>query len=129
MGANSENIEKVNQESFTKDLINNFFKQGRSSYAEGLASLYTYERQIPEIAETKIQGLKNHYGCSSKKGLEFFEAHKSPDVHHRKECEKLLDGLSSQDQAKAKKAALSTAKYLWNFLSGMSLKHKMQLAA
>ena len=80
MGANSEEIENVKHESFTKDLIDNFFKQGRSSYAEGLASLYTYERQIPEIAETKIQGLKNHYGCSSKKGLEFFEAHKSASL-------------------------------------------------
>ena len=39
-------------------MIDNFFSQARSSYAEGLASLYTYERQIPEIAETKIQGLK-----------------------------------------------------------------------
>ena len=94
-----------------------------------LASLYTYERQIPEIAETKIQGLKNHYGCSSKKGLEFFEAHKSADVHHRAECEKLLDGLSKEEQKKAEKAALSTAKYLWNFLSGMTAKHNLQVAA
>ena len=39
-------------------MIDNFFAQARKSYAEGLASLYTYERQIPEIAETKIQGLK-----------------------------------------------------------------------
>ena len=37
--------------------------------------LYTYERQIPEIAETKIQGLKKFYGVNSKDGLEFFEAH------------------------------------------------------
>jgi pyrroloquinoline-quinone synthase len=129
MGANTEEIENVKPESFTKDLIDNFFKQGRSSYAEGLASLYTYERQIPEIAETKIQGLKNHYGCSSKKGLEFFEAHKSADVHHRAECEKLLDGLSKDEQKKAETAALSTAKYLWNFLSGMSAKHNLQAAA
>ena len=67
-GSGPEKIEKVKLENFTKNLIDNFFKQGRSSYAEGLASLYTYERQIPEIAETKIKGLKNHYGCSSKKG-------------------------------------------------------------
>ena len=44
---------------------------GISSYSEGLASLYTYESQIPEIAETKIRGLKKHYGVTSKKGLEF----------------------------------------------------------
>ena len=129
MGADPEKIETVKQEDFTKNMIDNFFKQGRASYAEGLASLYTYERQIPEIAETKIQGLKNHYGCSSKKGLEFFEAHKSADVHHRAECEKLLDGLSKEEQKKAEKAALSTAKYLWNFLSGMTAKHNLQVAA
>ena len=68
MGANLNKIEKIKQEDFTKNLINNFFKQGRSSYAEGLASLYTYERQIPEIAETKIQGLKKYYGVNSKEG-------------------------------------------------------------
>ena len=44
-------------------MIDNFFKNGRSTYAEGLASLYTYERQIPEIAETKIQGLKKYLWC------------------------------------------------------------------
>ena len=129
MGADSNKIEDVNPEVFTKDLIDNFFKQGRSSYAEGLASLYTYERQIPEIAETKIQGLKKYYGVTSKKGLEFFEAHKSADIIHRAECEKLLDGLSKDEQNKAEVAALSTAKYLWNFLSGMSIKHTLQAAA
>ena len=110
-------------------MIDNFFKQARSSYAEGLASLYTYERQIPEIAETKIQGLKKFYGVNSKEGLEFFEAHKSADVIHRAECEKLLDGLSTDEQKKAETAALSTASYLWNFLSGMTTKHNLQKAA
>ena len=129
LGADDKKIEEAKLDWFTKDMIENFFTQARKSYAEGLASLYTYERQIPEIAETKIQGLKNYYGCSSKKGLEFFEAHKSADVHHRAECEKLLDDLSKEEQVKAEKAALSTAKYLWNFLSGMSAKHNLQAAA
>ena len=65
----SEKIEKVKQDWFTKEMIDNFFKQARLSYAEGLASLYTYERQIPEIAETKIQGLKKFYGVNTKEGL------------------------------------------------------------
>ena len=129
MGADSEKIEEVKADHFTQDLINNFFKNGRSTYAEGLASLYTYERQIPEIAETKIQGLKKFYGVSSEKGLEFFEAHKKADVYHREECEKLLDGLSKEEQGIAEKAALSTAKYLWNFLSGVANKHNLQVAA
>ena len=129
MGSDVRKIDDAKPDSFTKEMIDNFFTQARSSYAEGLASLYTYERQIPEIAETKIQGLKKFYGVNSKEGLEFFETHKSADVVHRAECEKLLDGLSKEEQEKAEKASLLTAKFLWNFLSGMISKHKLQQAA
>ena len=129
MGADKDKIEDVKREWFTNDMIENFFHQARKSYAEGLASLYTYERQIPEIAETKIRGLKNFYGVTSKEGLEFFEAHKAADVIHRKECEKLLDALTDEEKVKAEKASMLTARYLWNFLSGMSTKHKIQAAA
>jgi pyrroloquinoline-quinone synthase len=119
LGADEKEIENVNLDWFTKDMIDNFFVQARKSY----------ERQIPEIAETKIQGLKKFYGVSSKEGLEFFEAHKSADVIHRAECEKLLDGLSKNEQEKAENASLLTARYLWNFLSGMVSKHKLKAAA
>ena len=129
MGADPDKIENVKREWFTNDMIENFFYQARKSYAEGLASLYTYERQIPEIAETKIRGLKKFYGVTSKEGLEFFEAHKAADVIHRKECEKLLDALSEEEKDKAEKASVLTARYLWNFLSGMSSKHNLQAAA
>ena len=129
MGADPDKIENVKREWFTNDMIENFFYQARKSYAEGLASLYTYERQIPEIAETKIRGLKNFYGVTSKEGLEFFEAHKAADVIHRKECEKLLDALTEEEKDKAEKASVLTARYLWNFLSGMSTKHNIQAAA
>ena len=129
MGADVDKIEDVKREWFTNDMIENFFHQARKSHAEGLASLYTYERQIPEIAETKIRGLKKFYGVTSKEGLEFFEAHKAADVIHRKECEKLLDALTKEEKIKAEKASMLTARYLWNFLSGMSTKHKIQAAA
>jgi len=129
IGAEENEIDSVKKEKFTTEMIDNFFKYGRASYAEGLASLYTYERQIPEIAETKIRGLISHYEVSSKEGLEFFEVHKAADVYHREACEKLLDGLSKEEQIKAEKSALSTAKYLWNFLTGMAVKHNIPMQA
>ena len=48
---------------------------------------------------------------------------------HRAECEKLLDGLSKEEQVKAEKASILTARYLWNFLSGMTSKHKLDAIA
>ena len=129
LGADKNEIENVKLEKYTSEMIDNFFKQGRSTYAEGLASLYTYERQIPEIADVKIEGLKKFYGVNSDSGLAFFETHKKADVYHRQECEVLLDNLSKEDQAKAEKAALKTAKHLWNFLSGIAQKHNLSVPA
>ena len=67
MGSTKKEVESARKEKFTSELIENFFKNGRASYEEGLASLYTYERQIPEIAETKIRGLKNHSALLQRK--------------------------------------------------------------
>ena len=39
------------------------------------------------------------------------------------------DGLTEEEQKKAEEASLKTAKYLWNFLSGMTVKHKLQQVA
>ena len=83
------------------------------------------------LLKQKLEVLKNHYGVTSKEGLEFFEVHKAADVYHRAACEKLLDDLSPEEQRKAEVSALSTAKYLWNFLSGIAEKHNIprQVAA
>jgi pyrroloquinoline-quinone synthase len=67
LGSDTKEIESIKQENFTMDMINNFFKQARSSFAEGLGSFYTYERQVPEIAVTKIKGLKNSMVLTLKK--------------------------------------------------------------
>jgi pyrroloquinoline-quinone synthase len=40
-----------------------------------------------------------------------------------------LDSLSNEEQEKAEKASLLTARYLWNFLSGMTSKHKLETIA
>ena len=34
-----------------------------------------------------------------------------------------------EEKIKAEKASVLTARYLWNFLSGMSTKHRIQVAA
>ncbi len=37
--------------------------------------------------------------------------------------------MSKEEQEKAEKSALSTAKYLWNFLTGMAVKHNIPMRA
>jgi pyrroloquinoline-quinone synthase len=56
---------------------------GDRTVAEAVAALYAYEAQVPEIACTKIEGLKKFYGVDSPEGLAYFEVHVEADKAHR----------------------------------------------
>lgn len=102
-----------------ENVIQNFFKASYASYEEGLASLYAYEYQVPEVAETKIKGLQENYQIQEAKTLSFFTVHKEADQFHRQACESLLDQLEESQQEKALMAAQKSAQSLWDFLTEM----------
>jgi pyrroloquinoline-quinone synthase len=56
---------------------------GDRSPAEAVAALYAYESQVPEIATTKIDGLKKFYGINQPEGLAYFSVHEEADRQHR----------------------------------------------
>ena len=127
VGSDTNAIETISSEVFTKELIENFFHLCRSSYAEGLGALYAYERQVPEIADTKIEGLKKFYNVDSKEGLEYFTVHMEADVEHREQSASLMIQLSKDEQLLAEEAGMSTVKHLWNFLTGLCVKHNISM--
>src|SRR6476661_10560300 len=43
--------------------------------AAGLAALYAYESQIPAVSESKIDGLKKHYGFTAPESYRYFTIH------------------------------------------------------
>ena len=87
LGLSRNEVKKNTPKESIKHVVKVFMQAARSSYAEGLASLYAYEYQVPEVAETKIKGLKEHYNTKDERSLSFFEVHREADVHHRKQCE------------------------------------------
>ncbi|HMQ11069.1 MAG TPA: CADD family putative folate metabolism protein [Oligoflexia bacterium] len=120
VGASEESLQQHTGGKAINHVIDTFFKCARSSYSEGLASLYAYEYQVPEVAKTKIDGLKKFYAIDDEKSLAFFKVHQSADVIHREACENLLDQFSPAEQNKALQAAKNSAKALWNFLTEMN---------
>ena len=50
--------------------------------AEGLAALYAYESQIPAVSESKINGLKKHYGFTDPESYRYFTVHIEADREH-----------------------------------------------
>ena len=56
---------------------------GDRPVAEAVATLYAYEAQVPEIANTKIDGLRKFYGVNKPAALAYFAIHEEADKAHR----------------------------------------------
>ncbi len=99
------------------NVVSTFEKLTQSSYHQGLGALYAYESQVPEIADSKIEGLVKNYGVQDSKTLAFFEVHKSADVYHRNAIAELIEALPENEFQQAKAAAVEAGQSLWDFLT------------
>jgi pyrroloquinoline-quinone synthase len=87
------------------------------SYESGLAALYAYESQIPEIADAKIAGLKANYNLDCAMTNKFFDVHRTADVYHRQACRDLLAAIPEDRHAETLAATEEACTALWNFLT------------
>jgi pyrroloquinoline-quinone synthase len=90
-------------------------------YRKGLAALYAYESQIPEVAKTKRHGLKSFYGVDDERAVSFFRVHEGIDVLHQEVAKNILreECRTANDQHEVVDAARDSAKALWQFLDGV----------
>jgi pyrroloquinoline-quinone synthase len=107
----------------TKDSVKSLQSLTQSDdYREGLAALLAYESQIPEVAQTKREGLRNFYGVADERAVAFFRVHENIDVLHQQVEMQILkeECQSAADQNRAIAAARDAAKALWSFLDGVT---------
>lgn len=106
----------------TNDFVNHFKTITREKgIAEGVASLYAYESQIPAVSEEKINGLVKFYGVNNHEGLEYFEVHKKADIEHAEAERKLIEEYAKDDgtQQKVLQAVEQTLDAYWAMLTGI----------
>jgi len=109
----------------TKNLIDAFRSVCRDgSTAEGLAALYAYESQIPAICESKVDGLKRHYGFTDPKHYEYFSVHIGADREHSAAERTMLSAyIDNYNVDKVRAAAQRVLDALWEMLSGVCRRH------
>ena len=84
LGVTSEEIAASSPLPGTKNVVATYNDIcANRSAAEAVAALYAYEAQVPEIATTKIDGLKKFYGIDSPEGVAYFAVHEEADKEHR----------------------------------------------
>jgi len=103
--------ERMSPEAATPEvsaLVETFLDATRNgSVPEGLAALYAYESQIPEIAKTKREGLAAFYGITDAEAVRFFSVHEQADVWHRQVERDALGRVASTDEER--RAAFESA--------------------
>jgi pyrroloquinoline-quinone synthase len=81
--------------------------------------VYAYERQVPQVAQAKIDGLKIRYGIEDRGTLEFFDLHSSLDVEHSEAERRVLAGAGREEQQAAVEATGAALEAWWGFLDGV----------
>jgi pyrroloquinoline-quinone synthase len=125
LGVSNVDVRNTTKELETKNLIDAFRSVCRDgSTAEGLAALYAYESQIPAICESKIDGLKKHYGFTNPRHYEYFTVHIEADRQHSAAERKVLAAYVDNRNFKSVKASVNRAlDALWEMLSGVCRRH------
>jgi len=118
----SRNLEWHSPAPEIRQLIGHFQQVASdSSPEEALAVFYTYESQVPRIAQEKERGLREMYGADDKT-CGYFSLHATADVYHsrvwRKQLEKRIAAHPETADA-ALEAAEDAARMLWKALDGI----------
>jgi pyrroloquinoline-quinone synthase len=125
LGVSARDAQNADKCGETKNLIDTFRSGCRDrSTAEGLAALYAYESQIPAICESKIDGLKKHYGFADPKHYEYFSVHIEADREHSAAEQRLLCRYVGNENFESVRASVNRVlDALWEMLSGVCRRH------
>jgi len=96
---------------------------GDRPVAESVAALYAYEAQVPEIATTKIDGLKKFYGINKPEDLAYFEVHEQADREHRAQWRNWLEQHASGSEEEILATTNEALDALWGALDAVHCTH------
>jgi pyrroloquinoline-quinone synthase len=122
VGTSAERCRASVPESETTDCVRTFAQgAGQASLPFALGMIYGYESQTPEVAETKVTGLRDHYGIAGE-GASYFSLHATLDVEHADELLSAIAEIVPDEAAlaEAEAGARAGAQAAWGLLSGVT---------
>jgi pyrroloquinoline-quinone synthase len=116
-----EDVEATPPEPETQKCVGDFATGADSaSVAFALGMIYGYESQTPEVAATKVTGLREHYGIDGA-GTEYFELHGELDVAHARDLSEAIAEVADEEGlAQAEAGACAGAEAIYGLLDGVA---------
>jgi pyrroloquinoline-quinone synthase len=131
VGVDREDVKSAEHNEATQALVDLYSSLSREAPVEaGVAALYAYERQVPQVAQSKIDGLKEHFDVTDKRALRFFVIHGVLDIEHSGAEREMLGVLTADaDPRPVEQATVQALDAWWNFLSAVDMPEKVAAAA
>jgi pyrroloquinoline-quinone synthase len=121
LGRSASELEGADIEPETAACVDSFIDGTRErSVAYGLGMIYGYESQTPEVATTKVDGLRAFYGVEGP-ATEYFVLHGELDVEHARELAEVIEEVAGDEEslAEAERGARAGAEAIWGLLDGV----------
>ena len=70
-----------------------------NTYEGGACAMYAFEKEIPKISQTKLDGLAEFYGISNENATEYFKLHTEADIRHAASWRNILEKTSTDSDS------------------------------
>ena len=70
-----------------------------NTYEGGACAMYAFEKEIPKISQTKLDGLAEFYGISNENATEYFKLHTEADIRHAASWKNILEKTSTDSDS------------------------------
>lgn len=124
IGAARTSVRSATHNEGTRGLLDTYWSAvSDGPIAAGIAALYAYEGQVPEVATEKIRGLVEQYGVDDARTLAFFTVHSTLDVEHSGAERSMISDLapSPADEEAVLAATRAALDAWWGFLDAVNV--------
>jgi pyrroloquinoline-quinone synthase len=120
MGVSRDDVRGAERNEATQALVDTYWNAASNApVAAGVAAVYAYERQVPQVAQAKIDGLKQRYGVTNGRTLGFFETHATLDVEHSEAERRIIADLGPADEDAVLASTSAALDAWWTFLDAV----------
>jgi pyrroloquinoline-quinone synthase len=129
IGVAREEVRSAPRNEAAEGLVDTYRRSAMEApVAAGVAALYAYERQVPEVAKAKIDGLSRWYGVTDTRTLGFFQTHSTLDVEHADAERRIIAELGPGHEDDVARAAEEALEAWWRFLDSVDVAEEAAVA-
>lgn len=126
MGVQRNDLASYKGENETNMAVSMLSQLTERSLEEAVAAMYAYEKELPKISKSKIDGLKKFYGVQSNEATKYLEIHEEVDLRHSEVWKNILKTIPEDKQECALNGAISSLEAQNKLLDSVHKKYVLQ---